>query len=86
MNDRRNSGNGRWLTVAEAAAVAGVSVQAVHGWIARGALEEAWTDDGHRRVDAAALGELLALRRAAGGAGIRLETLRRWVDESPSPP
>jgi DNA-binding transcriptional MerR regulator len=72
------------LTIGEAARVAGVSPQAVHGWIGRGRLRPRLTDDGHR-VDADDLFRLLAARRAAAVAGVGLGTVLRWADGAGDP-
>ena len=74
----RSDATDRWLTVAEAAAVAGVSRQAVYGWAARGRLALAPTDGG--RIAAGELSRLLAVRRVADRTGLAQRTLRRIAD------
>jgi excisionase family DNA binding protein len=71
----------RWLTVEEAARVAGVSRQAVYGWIGRGRLQPVPTDDGVR-IDADDLSRLLAARRAAANVGVGVATVLRWAEEA----
>jgi DNA-binding transcriptional MerR regulator len=68
------------LTISEFATRAGVSRQAVHGWIARGRLRATWTDDGIR-VDAAEAMRYLAARRAAESVGISVDTLLHLADQ-----
>jgi hypothetical protein len=66
------------LTIEEVARVAGVSRQAVHGWIGRGRLRPVPTADGDR-IDADDLFRFLAVRRAAAVAGVGMDTLLRWA-------
>jgi predicted site-specific integrase-resolvase len=68
-----------WLTVCEAARLAGVTPQAVYGWIDRGRLCPRLTE-GEYRVDADDLFRLLAAKRAATVAGVGLGTMLRWVE------
>ena len=70
-----------WVSVPEAAALAGVTRQAVHWWIAQGRLTAVPTDDGYR-IDRAELSRFLAERRAARAIGVKLDTLRQWADEA----
>jgi excisionase family DNA binding protein len=70
-----------WLTAAEAAGVAGVHRYTVYHWIARGRLRTLPSDDGAFRVAADDLARLLAARRAAAAAGVRLGTILRWTGE-----
>jgi hypothetical protein len=62
-----------------AAALAGVSRQAVEGWLAHGWLHAQQTDDGVR-LETDELRAFLARRAVAQTAGIRLATLARWID------
>jgi excisionase family DNA binding protein len=81
MSDHQLPARPALLTVAEAAACAGVARQTVYGWLARGRLRPVPTDDGDR-VCAADLADFLAARRAAGAAGVRVETVLAWSHES----
>lgn len=67
------------LTEAEAAARAGVTKQAVHGWFTRKRLQSVLTEDG-LRVDAAELDRPITLRRAAAEAGVAVDTVLGWAD------
>lgn len=72
---------GHWLSVREAAAVAGVSRQSVHRWIAQGRVSAVAGDDGYR-VDSAELTDFLVLRRAAYLAGVTVSTLETWTGDA----
>jgi DNA-binding transcriptional MerR regulator len=68
-----------WITTSEAATIAGVSLQAVHGWIARGYLtvvQDAMTQNYWMEADAFA--RFLAARQVATTMGVRIGTLRHW--------
>jgi excisionase family DNA binding protein len=71
-----------WLTVDEGARAAAVSRQTVYAWIARGRLRALPSDDGALRVAADDLARLLAARRAAAAAGVRLDTVLQWAEEA----
>jgi hypothetical protein len=68
-----------WITTSEAATIAGVTLQAVHGWIRRGHLTVVrdvltpayW-------IEADGLNRFLAARQAAHGMRMRTETVRHW--------
>ncbi|HEY7030277.1 MAG TPA: helix-turn-helix domain-containing protein [Thermomicrobiales bacterium] len=84
MPDERMVDGRAWLTVGEAARVAGVHRYTVYGWITRGRLKMLPTDDGTHRIAAADLERLLAARRAAAAVGVRVDTLLHWGDEGPA--
>jgi excisionase family DNA binding protein len=71
-----------WVTVKEAAALARVSRQTVHLWIAHGRVQAVQTDDGDLRLDTEEFDRFLTMRRAASVAGVRFDTLRHWVDDA----
>lgn len=81
MPDNRPAMPGRRVTVKEAAALAEVSCQTVHNWIAQGRVQPLQTDDG-ARLDLEELGRFLAMRRAASAVGIQIDTLLHWTDEA----
>ena len=81
MQDNRPTESNGQVSVKEAAALAKVSLQTVHNWMAHGRLHPLRTADDYR-VDLEELAQLLAMRRAAAAAGISLDTLRQWTDES----
>ena len=76
-DDRIDHGRER-LTVPEAAALAGVSRQAVHAWFAQGHLTPINTGRGYR-IDREEFRRFLAERRAAAAVGVKVATLRQWV-------
>ncbi|MEA2512191.1 MAG: Helix-turn-helix domain [Thermomicrobiales bacterium] len=82
MRIERTAGPGMWLTVAEAARIAGVHRYTVYDWFGRGRLQPLRCDDGTYRIAVADLDRYLATRRAAAAAGVRLHTLLRWTDEA----
>jgi DNA-binding transcriptional MerR regulator len=69
------------VNVSEAAARAGVSRQAVHKWIAHGRLHPHASDDGYL-LDVEELARFLAVREASSEVGIRVDTLRHWLDDA----
>jgi hypothetical protein len=75
----------RWLSISDAATLAGVSRQAVHGWIARGHLTIVRSDDASGSwLDATRFTQFLAERAVAVTKGVRIETVRHWqVDGDP---
>jgi len=79
MPERSLDFGDRWVTRTRAAALAGVSRQAVELWLAHGWLHAHQTDDGVR-LETDELRAFLARREVAQTAGIRLATLARWVD------
>jgi excisionase family DNA binding protein len=81
QGDQANSGHD-WVTVKEAAARAEVSRQTVRQWIAHGRVQAVQTDDGDLRLDLEELDRFLTMRRAAFVAGIKIETLRHWMDQT----
>ena len=81
QGDQANRAPG-WVTVKEAAALARVSRQTVHLWIAHGRVKAVPTDDGDLRLDTEEFDRFLTMRRAASVAGVRLETLRHWMDQT----
>jgi excisionase family DNA binding protein len=81
MQDSRPTETNGHVSVKEAAALAKVSLQTVHNWMAQGRLQPLRTADGYR-VDLEELAQLLAMRRAAAAAGITLDTLKQWADET----
>lgn len=82
-NDMIDFGD-RWVSVSQAAAIAEVSKQAVHQWIAKGWLQPLQTDD-VLLLEVRALREFLTRRQTASAAGIKVATLSRWVDEDDPP-
>jgi excisionase family DNA binding protein len=84
MRDECEVDGRAWLTVGEVARAAGVHRYTVYGWIARGRLQPLPTDDGTYRIAAPDLARLLATRRAAATAGVRVATLLHWAEESPA--
>jgi len=80
MADQEADSTRDWLTVEEAAGVAGVSRQTVYSWIERGRLLPRAADDG-KSIDAGELERLKATRRAAWATGVHVDTLLRWIDE-----
>ena len=81
MLDDRESPNRGWMSVREAAALAGVTGQTIYNWIAQGRLHPLQTDHGHQ-IDCEEFGRFLAVRRAAAATGITLDTLRHWTGEA----
>jgi transposase len=81
VQDNRVPTTGGRVSVKEAAALAGVSVQTVRNWLAQGRVQPLQTADGDQ-IDLEELARFLALRRAAAAAGITLDTLRQWTGES----
>jgi predicted site-specific integrase-resolvase len=67
-----------WLSVEDAAHVAGVSRQALYGWIERGRVRIVLTEEGYR-VAARDVTRECALRRTAAQVGISQRTLRQWL-------
>jgi excisionase family DNA binding protein len=70
-----------WLSVGEAAGIVGVSRQTIYSWIKRGYLRVEYTY-GWYLINPADFARLRAIRGAAATAGVRLRTMRRWVDDS----
>jgi hypothetical protein len=67
------------LSVSEAAAMAGVTRQAVHAWIARGHLTVVPSADlSGIWLEATTVARFLAARHAARTVGVRIETVRQW--------
>jgi excisionase family DNA binding protein len=83
MTDQEAAPTRDWLTVEEAARVAGVSRQTVYSWIERGRLQLRAADEG-KSIDAGDLERLKATRRAAWATGVHVDTLLRWIDEANS--
>lgn len=79
-NDEANRGHGL-VSVKDAAALAGVSRQTVHNWIAHQRVKPFQTDHGSR-LDIDGLHQFLSMRRAASEVGIKLDTLRQWTDDT----
>ena len=69
------------VSVKEAAALAKVSLQTVHNWLTQGRLHPIRTDEGCR-IDLEELAQFLAMRRAAAAAGITIDTLQQWTNET----
>jgi hypothetical protein len=67
------------LTVAEAAARAGVTRQAIHKWIAYGRLQPRLSDHGYL-LDGGELARFLAVREASSEVGVKVDTLQHWMD------
>jgi excisionase family DNA binding protein len=80
MSEMRAPAGRDWMSVQEAAALAGVSRQTIHNWMALGRLRPLVTDDGYR-INAGELEHFLAMRQAASRAGIKLDTLQQWTSE-----
>ncbi|MEA2597605.1 MAG: Helix-turn-helix domain [Thermomicrobiales bacterium] len=84
MHDDEATPARAWLTVEEAARIAGVHRYSVYKWIRWGWLAPLPADDGRFRIAADDLARLLATRRAAADLGVRPRTLRNWAaDDSP---
>jgi excisionase family DNA binding protein len=73
-----------WLSVSEAARIAGVHRYTVYNWIERGRLQALPGDDGYR-IKTTDLNRYLATRRAAAAVGIRMGTLLMWADRANGP-
>jgi excisionase family DNA binding protein len=84
MQEDRTPDDGGSVSVREAAALANVSSQAVHKWIAQGRVQSHQADDGYR-IDIEELAQFLALRRAAASVGINVATLLQWNEETGAP-
>jgi predicted site-specific integrase-resolvase len=78
MADNRTPRTGR--VSVKGAALAGVSPQPVHNWLAQGRVR-AFRTAGGCRIDREELARFPARRRAAAAARIQLDTLRHWTDD-----